>query len=98
MDNKLQIKRSNQLMNAANSLPKNPLKLWLLSIADIKWLNENKIEIDEKGRVITKLGFDLLKTYLPEIMNQRNYKQDLKKYAKVLLKDHCITPKTIIKI
>lgn len=85
MENKLQIKRSNQLMNATNSLPKNPLKLWLLSIADIKWLNENKVEIDERGRVITKLGFDLLKTYIPEIMNQRNYKQDLKKYAKVLL-------------
>ena len=77
----LQIKRSGILINAISTLPANSLKVWMLSIAHIKWLDDDKIKIDDKGRVITTISKENLKKFIPKLMNQKNYIRSLKKTA-----------------
>jgi hypothetical protein len=84
MKKPIPIKRSHTLMNIAGNLTLNATKIWLLGLSTIKWMDDNNIEINNKGQVITTLNKKFLEDNLPQVMRQKNYIRQLQTYCKEL--------------
>ncbi len=84
----VEIKRSNSLMSSMNSLSLNSTKIWLLSIAALKWMDKENVQVDN-GETTTILDRTILDLHMPALMQQQNSVRRLKEYA------HELTTETI---